>query len=93
MGVAPVNNRVSRLLRRIRASLQGEQGKVPTYMEIETWSDVSESTIKDWINGAGNLTVELLLRLFERLPENIRTDILRRYCREYPTLDHPRLRW
>ena len=84
--------RVTHLLHCTQDCLHSALGTSPTYKELEEWTGVAQSTIKDWCNNKGRPTAEFVLQLLERIRERQRDHILASAYRLYPTLEHPRLR-
>lgn len=83
--------RVTRMLRRIQPWLQSQRARMATFGEMETWTGVPENTIRGWFASQGNPTAEFMVGLLERAPANVRLEIMDEFCRDYPSLDHPRL--
>jgi hypothetical protein len=83
--------RVTRLLRRLRAAVEGAAGRSLTYEELAEITGTPKSTLGNWFIGDGNPDVEILLRLLELVPPGQRHQILDELpiCRVYPTLNHP----
>jgi len=52
----PQLTRITRMLRRIQASVQSARGKSSTnYPEMAEWTGIPEGTIRDWLNDNGQL--------------------------------------
>jgi hypothetical protein len=64
----------------------------PSYIEMEEWTGVAEGTVKDWFSNKGRPTSEFLLQLLDRVPGEIRNQILAATYKTWPTLAHPRLK-
>jgi hypothetical protein len=81
------------LLRRLRAALDGISGRSLTYEDLSELTGEGKSTLGNWINGEGQPSPEVLLRMMEMLPRSTRDQILSDpdFCRCHPTLEHPRL--
>ena len=87
----PQVTRSARMLRRIQPWLQSQRSRVATFAEMEKWTGVPENTIRGWFAGQGNPAAEFVVALLERTPAKVRSEIIDEFCRDYPTLDHPRL--
>lgn len=85
------NTRITLLLRRLQGALTGRSGKPATYRDIEEWTRVPETTVKDWFNNRGRPTAEMLVSLLERVPREIRHQAVDSACRTWPALDDSRL--
>src|SRR5690348_16625098 len=88
----PNLSRVTRMLRRAQASLQGATGGAPSYKELEEWTGVAEETVRDWFNNKGRPTAEFIIQCLERLSQSTRHGILDQVCRVFPTLEGSRLK-
>jgi hypothetical protein len=85
--------RTTSLLRSLRAAIEGAIGHQLSLEELSEITSEAKSTLSNWFAGDGNPTVEVVLRLMERVPVSIRHQILDGLpiSRCYPTLSHPRL--
>lgn len=90
---APWPPRTTSLLRSLRAAIEGAIGHQLSLEELSEITSEPKSTLSNWFAGDGNPTVEVVLRLMERVPASIRHQILDGLpiSRCYPTLSHPRL--
>jgi len=63
-------------------------------MSYEDWGRITGrpgNTIASWSAGGAAHQLQVLLASLERLPEEQRHKLIHAACREYPTLDHPKL--
>jgi hypothetical protein len=86
-------SRATLLFRRLRAALEGTARRQFRYEDLAELIGEPKSTLCNWNNGDGQPAPEALLRLFELLPAAERNQIHGEFpfCRQYPTLAHPRI--
>ena len=80
-----------RLFRRLRAALTDAFGAEPSFDQIGAFTAQPPSTTQHWFQVFDHPHVFFFLCLLEQLPLSKRTELLGEFCRELPTLSHPRL--
>ena len=84
-------DRVRPLMRAIKWELEAFQGREVPYEDLAAYAGQATSSVFDKLQRAQQPQIEALLRWIERLPETARNRLISLACRQYPTLEHPRL--
>jgi hypothetical protein len=80
-----------RLFRRFRAALTDAFGAEPSYHELGILTGQASSTTQHWFQVFDHRHLFFFLCLLEQLPPSKRMELLNEFCRELPSLHHPRL--
>ena len=84
-------HRITRLLLDLKASLGRSEGQPVSYDDWGRITGRPGNTIAAWSAGGAAHQLQVLLASLERLTAEQRHRLVDIACREYPTLEHPRL--
>ena len=87
--LSPTGNRVVLLMRSIKAEL--EKAREVTYDMLGRYTGQSASAALEKFHRPHQPQVEGLISLLERMPPQVRHQLLDKACRTFPTLNHPRI--
>lgn len=79
------------LLRAVKAELEKMHGREISYGELGHYTNQAPSTVFNRLQRPQHPAIEGLLCWLERIPEDMRSALIRHACRCLPHLNHPRL--